>query len=102
MIGAAGRAFRLEQIFVQQIIDRDFAFLLDGATAIDDAGLVQGDCGQPVVHRQLFCVRRAAMERAWASKPSASARVNASGPMAAMLLASNPRMVVRFRKSSTD
>ena len=43
-----------------------------------------------------------AIERACASNPSDLARVTASGPMAAMLLASRPKIVVRFMKSSTD
>ena len=83
VIGAAGRAFQPEDVVFQQVVDGDFAFLLDGAAAVHHAVLVQRDGGEAKVH-QVLRFSRAAMERACACRPSASASIMASGPRAAM------------------
>src|SRR6185312_12791831 len=58
------------------------------------------DLGYPQ-HAQ-FRFRRAAMERAWASSPSASASVMACGPSFEIAASLSDSNVVRFMKSSTE
>ena len=107
IVGPARRALRREMIGFQKIVDRDLALLLDLACATDDGLFVErnlDDAKAPVMRRcsRSSCLDRAAMERAWASRPSLSARVIASGPSAAMASGVHDSSVVRFRKSSTE
>src|SRR5215213_4348148 len=76
-------ADRRKRVFLDQIVDRDLAFMVDVRAGAADRFLVERHRDEPVVigclrgrHRRL---RRMATERAWASSPSASPSAMAEG-----------------------
>src|SRR5690349_14219317 len=99
------RAARNEAVLGEEIGDRDRPLMLDIGVAADDAMFVERNLGDALLaarHCQLSPrLRRMAIERAWASSPSASASVIAAGPIALRLAGSQPSSEVRFMKSST-
>src|SRR5665213_829017 len=102
MVRTTFRANEPEAVAFQQIVDRDLTLLLDLARAMHNGAFVERDrCeAEPgfVRHR----LSRAAMDRACASSPSASASVMASGPISCSVRGVQDSSVVRFMKSSTE
>src|SRR5205807_1414120 len=88
---------RRELVAFEQIGDRRGAFVLDRPAAPDYGALVQGDRRDALrlavgaAHRR---VSRIDNDRAWASRPSASARRIAAGASAARLAALQPTIVL--------
>ena len=101
------RAFRREQVLLDQIVDRDRALMLDIGTGTPDRFLVERHRDDAIVlvlvwrrlgHDRL---RRNPTEREWASRPSALPSVIAAGPSARNWSGPHFRIEVRFMKSST-
>ncbi len=107
VIRPAGDADGGKKILLQKIEDRDASLVLDIGAAPRDRGLVENDfCdavrfGQGGPRGQTWLLR-IVTERAWAPRPSASARATAAGPMRPRLSALHFTSVVRLRKSSSE
>src|SRR3954447_14895496 len=101
------RALGREQVFLDQVVDRDRPLMLDIGPGTPDRFLIQrhrDDAAFGVVlwrrvaHERL---RRNPTERACASRPSALPSVIAAGPNARNCSGPHFRIEVRFMKSST-
>src|SRR5690242_20705334 len=100
-------AFGREHVFLDQIVDRDRALMLDIRSRPPDRLVVERHRDDPIVliiagrglaHDRL---RRSPIEREWASSPSAFPRIIAAGPSARNWSGPHLRIEVRFMKSST-
>ena len=84
--GPAVDALRREQVLLDQIVDRDRAFMLDVGAGAADQFLIERDRDNAVFRivswRRLGHgrLRRIPTEREWASRPSALPSVIAAGP----------------------
>src|SRR5262249_19195596 len=96
-----------EQILLDQVVDRDRAFVLDVRPGAPDRLLVERHRDDAALRgimggRLRHCrVRRNTPERAWAWSPSALPSVIAAGPSARNWSGPHFRIEVRFMKSST-
>src|ERR1700735_5048138 len=95
-----------EPVLFQNVENGDRAFMFDIGIAPDHRPLIERQAGNPrlgiggrVGHPRPG--NRIAMESAWASRPSASAKVIAAGPIAASPAGAHPSIVVRLAKSVT-
>src|ERR1700710_1048866 len=101
------RALGREQVFLDQVVDRDRALVLDVGPGTPDRFLVErhrNDAAPGVVLWWWFAhdrLRRSPTERAWASRPSALPSVIAAGPNARNWAGPHFWIAVRFMKSST-
>src|SRR5579863_78002 len=100
-------ALRREQVLLDQIVDRDCAFMFDIGTGTPDRFLIERHRDDAVlrivswrrlVHGRLM---RSPTERAWASSPSALPSVIAAGPRLRNWSGPHLSIEVRFMKSST-
>src|SRR6185437_11588661 len=107
-VGTAAVPKGRERILFEQIVDRDFALVLDVFVGTADRFFVEGDGDQALLARGGRCfrgthfrLRRIATERAWAESPSASPSAIAAGPSARNWSGPHLSKDVRFMKSST-
>src|SRR4030088_132087 len=99
---------RREQVFLDQVVDRDRALVLDIRPGTPDRFLIERHRDDAIVGflvwRRLAHgrFRRIPTEREWASSPSALPSVMAAGPSARSWSGPHFRIEVSFMKSSTS